>query len=169
MCLHIRKPRKMPVHIFRYLRAQASKQSIWFFSGVSFPNWGGAGICYLRQREAQPSCCFWQDSSFSSNGSHCSAQRWTRRWERAAHPRHPPSYAGNAFAAQPLGLALAVRHGRVLADRLSCWHSEIPLVRSTSWAWVAVHLMRGKGICTSYSHVKISCLLWNLSPLTCAV
>lgn len=49
-CLHIRKPPKIPVHIFRYLKTKVSKQSILFFSGVIFPILRGAGVCYLRQK-----------------------------------------------------------------------------------------------------------------------
>lgn len=79
------------------------------------------------------------------------------------------SYAGNAFAAQSLSLALAARNSRVLSGHLSCWHPDTPSVHSTSWVWVARRLTQGKGVCASYSHVKITCLLWNLSPPTCAV
>lgn len=146
-----------PFCIFRYLKTQASKQNVWLFAGVILPKLRRSWDLLPRAGGRLSSATAVPAGDGNGGGK--------------GQPTHviPSSYAGNAFAAQFLSLTLAAQRGRVLADHLSCWHPDTPLVRSPSWVWVAGRLTQGKGVCASYSQVKITCLLWNLSPPTCAV
>lgn len=152
-----------PFCIFGYLKTQASKQNIWLFSGVILPKMRGNWDLLPRAGGRL--------SSATAVPAGATVLHRGGKGGGKGQPTHvtPSSYAGNAFAAQSLSLALAAWNSRVLAGHLSCWHPDTPSVHSTSWVWVARRLTQGKGVCASYSHVKITCLLWNLSPPTCAV
>lgn len=158
MCLHTRKPHKMPVHVFRYLKAQVSKQGIKCFPGALLPTLRGSWALLPQAGRRH-----------SPNASHGKAAAPVPVGATVQHVggkvQPTPITPFVCWKCLCCPASWSCRHGRVLAH----WHSKIPSVQSTSWAWVAAHLMLGKGISASNSHVKITCLLWDLSQLTCAV
>lgn len=113
-------------------RPRFHSRVFFFLWGYQSHTEGELRFATSGRREAQPRCCSWKSISSRSSRSHCSALRWKRRWGRVSHSCQPPSYSRNKLATQPFGHALATECCRILADCLSCWHSEIPLVCSCS-------------------------------------
>ena len=169
MCLHIRKPCKMPVRISRYLKAQVSKQSIWFFSGVILPKLRGSwGLLPQAGGRLSPATAPGKAAAPVPAGATLQ-HGGGKELGKGGLLMSPPCICWKCLCSPGSRSCVGCAAWQGPGWSSEQLHSEIPSVHSTGSAWVAARLVRGRSICASYGHVEITCLLWNFSSLTCAV